>query len=327
MNGRIVMGLRGAAIAVMLMCALPAMADHHVTLGEWSMVMDFQGQDVPGTMTLTEAEGGGIAGVWTADGEETELVDVKFDGGILTFTRSVDYQDQVFDIDYAGTIDGDSITGAFSTPAGDLATNGTRGGGSDDAGLAGSWILQVDSQLGENERGLNIADDMTAVYVADGEEFEVEDLDLDGDTVTFAVTLELQGQELTLDFEGELDGNSLVGELFMDGSSVAEVEGSRAGGGGGIAPGEYALTVDSQIGEFQHKLTVNDDGSMIYESDGEETEPTNVEVDGTEVYFEVTVNADGQSFDLEFEGTFEDGSLEGEFLLDGGAVAEVYTNE
>ena len=327
MNSRIAIGLRCAAITAALVLALPAMADHHVTLGEWSMVMDFQGQEVPGTMTITEADGGGIAGVWTDDGGDTELVDVTFEGGTLTFTRSVDYQGDTFDIEYSGTIDGDSITGAFTTPAGDLETSGTRGGGSGDVGLAGNWTLQVDSQLGDNEREFNVADDMTAVYVVEGEEFEVEDLELDGDAVTFSVTLSLQGQEAMLDFEGELDGDSLTGELFMDGNSVAEVDGSRAGGGGGITPGVYALTVDSQIGEFQHKLTVNDDGSMVYESDGEETEPTNVEVEGSDVYFEVTVNADGQSFDLEFEGAFEDGKLEGEFLLDGGPVAEVYTND
>jgi len=324
MNGRIAIGFRGVAIAVALVLALPAMANHHVTLGEWSMVMDFQGQDVPGTLTITEADGG-IAGTWSAEGEVTDLVDVKFEGGTLTFRRTVNYQDQDFDIDYTGTIDGDAITGAFSTPAGDMETNGTRGGGSG-GGLAGSWTLMVDSQLGKNERGLTVKDDMTAVYVAEEEEFEVEDLKLDGSAVTFSVTLSLQGQEVALDFEGKLDGDSLTGELFMDGGSVAEVDGSRAGGGG-IAPGVYALTVDSQIGEFQNKLTVNDDGSMVYESDGEETTPENVEINGSDVAFDITVYADGTPYELSFEGTFEDGKLEGEYLLDGGPVADVTTNE
>jgi len=165
------------------------------------------------------------------------------------------------------------------------------------------------------------------VYVAEGEEFAVDDLKLDGDAVTFTVTISLEGQEMTLDFEGKLDGDSLSGELFMDGSSVAEVEGARAGGGGGITPGVYALTVDSQLGEFQHTLTVKEDGSMVYDSDGEETIPENVMIDGINVSFAVTVNADGASYDLEFEGTFEDGKLEGEYLLEGSPVAEVTTNE
>lgn len=326
MNGRIAIGMWGVAMMAALVFALPAMADHHVTLGDWSMVMDFQGQDVPGTLTITEADGGGIAGKWTADGESTDLRDVKFEGGTLSFVRSVNYQGSEFDITYSGTIDGDSITGAFSTPAGDLETNGTRGGATADAGLAGNWKLMVDSQLGENERGLNVKDDMSAVYVAEGEEFEVEDLKLEGSDVTFSVTLSLQGQDLALDFEGKLDGDSLTGELFMDGGSVAEVDGKLAGGGG-IAPGVYALTVDSQIGEFQHKLTVNDDGSMVYESDGEETTPENVEINGSDVMFDITLYADGTSYDLQFEGTFEGGKLEGEYLLDGGPVADVSTNE
>ncbi len=327
MNGRIAVGFRVVAIAAAMVLALPAMSEHHVTLGDWSMVMDFQGQDVPGTLTIMEADGGGLAGKWTADGESTDLRDVKFEGGTLTFVRSVDYQGSEFDINYSGTIDGDSITGAFTTPAGELETNGSRGGG-DAPGLAGNWKLMVDSQLGNNERGLNVAKDMTAVYVAEEEEFEVEDLEVDGDAVSFSVSLSLQGQDLTLEFDGKLDGDKLNGEFLMDGSSVAEITGTRAGGGGGgITPGVYALTVDSQIGEFQHKLTVNDDGSMVYDSDGEETTPENVVVDGEDVTFDVSVSADGSAFDLSFEGTFKDGKLEGEYLLDGGPVADVTTNE
>ncbi len=325
MNGRIAFGFRGVAIVAALVLAAPAMADHHVTLGDWSMVMDFNGQEVPGTLTITEADGGGLAGKWTADGETTDLRDVKFEDGTLTFGRTVNYQGSEFDIDYSGTIDGDSITGAFTTPAGELETNGTRGGG-DAPGLAGNWKLMVDSQLGNNERALKVNKDMTAVYVANGEEFTVEDLALDGNAVTFAVTLSLDGQEVPLEFKGTLDGNALTGELFMDGGSVAEVDGSRAGGGG-IAPGVYSLTVDSQIGEFQHTLTVNEDGTMVYESDGEESTPENVEIDGTDVSFAITVTADGTAYDLEFEGTFEDGKLEGEYLLDGGPVADVTTND
>ncbi len=327
MNRRIAIGFRGVAIAAALVLALPAMADHHVTLGEWSMVMDFQGQEVPGKMTITEADGGGIAGKWEADGESSDLRDVKFEDGTLSFVRTVNYQGSEFDITYSGTIDGDAITGAFTTPAGDLETNGTRGGGGDAPGLAGNWKLMVDSQLGKNERGLNVAKDMTAVYVAEDEEFEVEDLAVDGDAVSFMVTLALQGQELPLEFKGKLDGDNLTGEMFMDGSSVAEVTGTRAGGGGGIAPGVYALTVDSQIGEFQHKLTVNDDGTMVYESDGEESTPENVAIEGENVSFDITVTADGTPYDLSFEGTFKDGKLEGEYLLDGGPVADVTTNE
>lgn len=327
MNRRIRFGSWSVAIAAAIVFALPAMADHHNTLGDWSMVMDFQGQDVPGVLTISEAEGGGLAGKWTADGESTDLRDVKYEDGTLTFERTVNYQGTDFDITYSGTIDGDSITGSFSTDAGELETNGTRGAESSGGGLAGSWTLQVNSQLGDNERGLIVKDDMTAVYVADGEEFEVEDLKLDGDAVTFTVSLSLEGNDLTLDFEGKLDGDSLTGELFMDGSSVAEVEGTRAGGGGGIAAGVYALSVDSPLGVFEHKLTVKEDGSMVYESEGIETTPENVVVDGTSVSFDITLTADGTEYELEFEGTFEDGKLEGDYLLDGSPVAEVTTVE
>jgi hypothetical protein len=66
---------------------------------------------------------------------------------------------------------------------------------------------------------------------------------------------------------------------------------------------------------------------MVYESEGEETTPENVVVEGADVSFDISVYADASVYDLQFVGTFEDGKLEGEYLLDGGSVANVYTNE
>ena len=83
-----------------------------------------QGTQRP-TLTITgTAES--LAGVLAGELGELELTDVLFTDGVLSFETSVEFQGQVLDLDFEGTVTGDTIEGGFDTPFGPIPATGAR---------------------------------------------------------------------------------------------------------------------------------------------------------------------------------------------------------
>jgi hypothetical protein len=155
--------------------------------------------------------------------------------------------------------------------------------------------------------------DMSAIYA----DFEVESLAFDGKTLTFDVTIEVEGSELPLEFEGDMtDPGTIEGVFLMEGQEVATVVIARAGG----ASGTWNITSDSQFGVIEHELIFSEDGSVAT-VDG--TDARDVSIDGNAVSFQIELDVEGQSFDLTFEGEVDGSSIGGAFLLDGQEVADI----
>ena len=103
---------------------------------------------------------------------------------------------------------------------GEMGVTGVRAGGS----IVGEWSFTSDSQLGIITMPFIVNEDMTATY----SEYDVEDLVQDGNNITFAVTVSVEGSDLPLTFEGEMTGtDSAEGVFLMEGSEVATVEITR----------------------------------------------------------------------------------------------------
>ncbi len=57
----------------------------------------------------------------------TQAIDgIEYDGNGVAFSASLEAQGQSIDLDFSGTVAGDSIEGAFNTPFGALNATGTR---------------------------------------------------------------------------------------------------------------------------------------------------------------------------------------------------------
>lgn len=203
-----------AATLLALPCGLAA-AD---AIGEWTLEYDFQGTAVPGTMSIT-SDGDGLSGTWTdQNGESKPLRDVAYEDGTITFVRDVDYEGTAYELTFTGKIDGDSLTGEFETPAGALATTGSRGGGDavDPATLIGKWNTVTISDLGTLEAQIEVDKDLKGWYRSDDAEYELKNLVLKGSTLTFDMTFSFQDTELELAFEGTISGRSLTGQFTSD---------------------------------------------------------------------------------------------------------------
>ena len=92
----------------------------------------------------------------------------------------------------------------------------TMGGGSANPSV-GTWLIVVDSPLGTSEQTLVIASDMTGTLEAEQVgTLELNNVASEGNSLSFDVVFEIQGQELAAKFDGTIDGDSISGEFITD---------------------------------------------------------------------------------------------------------------
>lgn len=85
--------------------------------------------------------------------------------------------------------------------------------------------------------------------------------------------------------------------------------------------GDWVITIDTPIGAMDANLSVNEDLSGEMSSQDLGGAPLEaVTVNGDDVSFSTTVDAQGQSMTLVFNGTVIDDALSGSFNTDFGAI-------
>ena len=102
-------------------------------VGEGEFKMDMQGREMLSQVEFTLKEDGTLAGKWTSSGMggrggaiTSELANIKFAEGKITFDRTISFGEQDFTMSYAGVYKDGTITGGFSTEMGEMPTNGTK---------------------------------------------------------------------------------------------------------------------------------------------------------------------------------------------------------
>jgi hypothetical protein len=95
-------------------------------LGQWQMDITVPAREIVEKLTITKNADGTLAGKWEAQRGENTISDVKFEAGKLTFTRTSKFGDREFTMTFAGTVEGDSIKGMFSSEHGEREINATR---------------------------------------------------------------------------------------------------------------------------------------------------------------------------------------------------------
>lgn len=94
------------------------------------------------------------------------------------------------------------------------------------ADVFGTWKLDAESAIGPLAQELVMMQSGETTFKTDGVPAELRNFKVEGETVTFDVTI--QGYDVS--FEGKVAGDSIEGNYFMDGNPVAEVSGARASG-------------------------------------------------------------------------------------------------
>jgi hypothetical protein len=102
--------------------ALPQAARAQDVLGEWEMKMDFNGRETYGSLTISKGADGSLAGKW---GRE-DLSAVKFEGGKLSFVRTIRMGDQEFKTGFEGVLKDGGLSGTLTSDRGDRPVTGAR---------------------------------------------------------------------------------------------------------------------------------------------------------------------------------------------------------
>jgi hypothetical protein len=225
--------LLGLAI---FLCFLPAV--HAADLsGKWTGAFDFEGNNMPVTLNL-KAAGSIVTG--TVEGLPTspaEIYDGKIDGAKITFSVNTDYQGQTYKLIYSGKIDGDKIDFDFGTEDGSWGTSLTvkREGAHDaqPANVTGSWSGTFDfngSSVPVTFKLQSTGTTVTGTVEGMGPApIEIHDGKIDGQTVSFWINVDYQGQTYALTYNGKVQPAQIDFDFgTSDGSWGATVNAKKA---------------------------------------------------------------------------------------------------
>lgn len=88
--------------------------------------------------------------------------------------------------------------------------------------------MTVNSPMGASEQVLTVNKDLTGTVSAPdlGEPMEILNATVEGQSVSFGIVFDMQGQQLEAEFKGTIDGDSISGEYITDFGN-ATVTGTR----------------------------------------------------------------------------------------------------
>jgi len=216
---------------VALLAVLPA-ANAADLSGTWKGAFDFEGTQVPLTIHLTVA---GAAVTGTVEGLPTtpaEIHDGNVDGNTVTFWVNTNYQGQVYKLLYTGKISpaGDEIAFQLETEdkswssqlTAEKATDATPAA-APAADVTGTWKGAFD--VNGSSMTLTFHFTVAGGAVTGTVEglpttpAEIHDGNVHGDTVTFWLNTDYQGQTYKLLYNGKLSAGQIVFTFGVDDGS------------------------------------------------------------------------------------------------------------
>ncbi|MEL7160016.1 MAG: amidohydrolase family protein, partial [Bacteroidota bacterium] len=108
-----------------------------------------------------------------------------------------------------------------------------KSGGDAEAGVnaLGSWTLNIDAPVETPPATLTVTGEGTDLEATfggmGGEDIEVNSLELDGDELTFNVTVNFGGESIVLSYDLTIDGDDIEGSVGAGNYGTFDVEGSR----------------------------------------------------------------------------------------------------
>jgi hypothetical protein len=105
-----------------------AKAGADAIVGSWQMSVNMPARDNVEKLTITKGDDGALAGKWESRRGESKISNIKFEAGKLTFLRTNDFGGRIMEAEFEGTVEGDSIKGAFKSDRGNREVTATRAG-------------------------------------------------------------------------------------------------------------------------------------------------------------------------------------------------------
>ena len=191
--------------------------------------------------------------------------------------------------------------------------------------VVGTWDVTIESPQGKRNAVLVIKQDggkLTGAMKSPQGERPLDSISLKGNDITFAMTRNVQGQDMVFTYKGKVEKDSMKGDADFGGfatgawSAVPHKEDSTpatpsapaapAAGSVNIT-GAWAFAVETAAGSGSPTFTFKQDGENLtgtYKGQFGEA-PLTGTVKGSDVKFTVKVNAQGQDITIIYTGKIE----------------------
>jgi hypothetical protein len=216
-------------MAIMAVVAGMAVAAHAADIsGTWKGSFDLEGISVPVTMNL-KASGAALTG--TLEGlpqGPVEIHDGKITGEALSFWLNAEYQGATYKVVYEGKVTADAINFSFGTDDGSWGTEmqvkraGAGAGSAAAVDLTGQWKGEWDFNGNQMQAVFDLKTSGSTVSGTVNMGLgptEIHDGKVEGDSVSFWINSEYQGQTYTLQYKGKVAGGQISFDFgIADGS-------------------------------------------------------------------------------------------------------------
>ena len=174
-------------------------------VGTWAMTLKMGEREFTSTLVVKVDKEGKPTGQWQSQRGESEVTDLQYQRGKLTFKRTSTYQDTKRESTFEGTIQGDTLSGVMKSERGEITVEGKLVG----APIIGTWNLEVASERGTRKQRLLVNPDMSGLYGA----IPIKKINLENNQVDFLTALKFGDQSYEIRFEGKLEDTKLTGEI------------------------------------------------------------------------------------------------------------------
>ena len=282
--------------------------------GDWQVKVDFDGRQMDSILSFSRDREGKQIGHWISFRGLSELKDLKYEEGQLSFVRvRQNREGQSTTSKFTGTIKDEKLSGTLSSDRGKYKLEGKRGERMSRA--VGSWEMKL--KMGEREftATLVVMTDkkgkLTAQWQSQRGEHEITDVVYKERKLTFKRKSKIQDRQRESTFEGTVQRNTLSGVIKSERGEIT-AEGKRIGAS---LIGNWNLEVTSERGSRKQRLKVNPDMSGMYGS----IPIKKVNLEGDKVSFKVVLEFGERKFEMSFEGKLKESKLTGELTTSRGS--------
>jgi len=282
--------------------------------GDWQVKVDFDGRQMDLILSLSRNREGKQIGHWISFRGLSELKDLKYEEGKLSFVRvRQNREGQSTTSKFTGTIKDGKLSGTLSSDRGKYKLEGKRSNRISRA--VGSWEMKL--KMGEREftATLVVMTDkkgkLTAQWQSQRGEHEITDVVYKERKLTFKRKSKIQDRQWESTFEGTVQRNTLSGVIKSERGEIA-AEGKRIGAS---LIGNWNLEVTSERGSRKQRLKVNPDMSGMYGS----IPIKKVNLEGDKVSFKLVLEFGERKFEMSFEGKLKESKLTGELTTSRGS--------
>lgn len=185
--------------------------------GTWKGSFDFNGGSIPLTLHLTEASGAVTGTIEGLPSSPAEIHDGKIAGDTVTFWVNTDYQGTTYKLDYTGKVSADQIVFTFGTDDGNwsspLTVTRSEVGAAAPMDVTGTWKGSFDYEGNSVPLTFHLTETGGAVTgTVEGlptTPTPIQDGKIAGDTVTFSVQTDYQGETYRLVYTGKVSAEKI----------------------------------------------------------------------------------------------------------------------